>query len=735
MKGKGKWAVLLLVLGMAFTGCFGGGSSTGGSSDEGAVAANDNPILGMFQVTVDPQNAKMEIVPVTLGANSLEPSYSWTNGVIVTDLVTRASASETPTLTLVAYTNLAHGHLIPGSELVKNGGVKCTKGTEYTIKYYTGTAGMGALARTGTAGACNIASGETVTVTYGYGSATNQTWASPDFTTDMSIENHLANFTLEKVRFWTGNTKGLGAAQNPNIAAGYADYPLLQPQSGTTYGKPATTVEPVAGWTAGVCYTSWGHWNSSSTTLNPPNIEGCTLKDHPRQVGLAYAPSWIEPVCGRMTNTIRYTTATSVYQFYLELTGTTNTWNPNPATAAATHDTRFNQNVYSTWYAIMSYLVPDGAGLVGTWCSPVGAQKYWWAGSMVPIKPGSANHCGTLITDPHLPRGAYFAVNFGVEFSDTVEIQAKAFWDAYKLAPNPDVKVGVGAPYMHDASLGVIYDTSTLTPFTANGRTGNPAGSTMFPGGFANNYGTGYNLNHSAGMKKDVGGQRTQFSTTYNTGSPIGYIIAAQYMGAAYAITNFAFFLGNTAHSNTAGSYMTNPYVTQVAAHHVWPASGMPRWAGEWGVAHLVENPPLSGNASLVTEGVDADLDYWLGMIVLKVKTTVNAGDMGSIRFDQTGNNIMTFFYNNRDAANHPSHGGGASEDLSTSYCVKAGGAMAACPGSPDTSWSIWHGIEYPNPALPPGNALGSSSYAIGCPNGDFTCGGHQYVTAVVCIQ
>ena len=722
-----------LIFGLLFflSGCSGG--STGGSSDEGAVVARDNPVLGTWQVSIDPQNAKIEIVPVTLGANSLEPSYSWTNQVMVTDLVIRAMATETPTLSGTNYTNLAHGHIIPGSERVTNGGppVKCTRGTDYYIRYFAVPSGFpphysgtGALARTGMAGACNILSGETVTITYGYGASANQTWASPNFTTDISIENHLLA-TLEKVRFWTGNTSGAGSAQNPTIAAGYADYPLIQPQVGSTYGKPAITASLVSGWTAGVCYTSWGHWNAT------PATEGCTQITHPKG-GVQYAPGWMDPVCGRITNTVRFTNATNPYRFFMQLTGTVNGWNPNYTVSPGnTADSRFNTNAYSTWYALMGYLVPDAAAMINTWCAATsgGTYRYWYQGSLIPVKYGDARHCATLITDPHLVRGTYFSVNFGIEFADTVEKQARTFWNAYKLAPNPDVKLAVGAPYMQTAAIGVIFDQTALTGFTANGRTGH-AGSTYFPGGFVQQYATGYNANASAGFKKVVGaGSRVNGSPFYSIAAPIGFIIAAQYMGSLYATTNFVFFNGGAG----AGSLsQTNPYITQLTANIIHPAANMPKWAGEWGVAHY------NNVGVLLTEGADADLDYWMGMIVMKVKNTAIAGDYGFIRFDQTGNNMLQFYYNNQDASNHPSHLGALTEDLSTTYCVQKGGPMAACPTAPDPAWSIYQAAEYPNLLLPPGNSMAASAYATGCPQGggaDYSCGGHQYVTAVVCVQ
>jgi len=708
MKGKGKWAVFLLALGFAFAGCLG----PSGSSDESAVNAADNPVMGTWQVTIDPSNESISIAPVTLGANSLEPAYSWTNQVIVTDLVNRSSASENPTLVGTTPVNLANGHIIPGSERVMFGTTKCVRGVDYVFNYGAGIgATVGSIARTG-ASVCPP-SGGAVTVTYGYGSSANVVWSAPNFTVDIAVENHL-NATIEKLRSWTGSTSGPGAADTPVLAAGYADYP------NAVYGVPPVIAENVDGWLTGVCYATSGVWDSFVS----PKIEGCKIGAHPKP-GTNYAPSWIDPVCGRMVDTWRFSGTVNTYKFYMQLSGDVHNWSPDNYAFPGGADASFDKNQYSTWYAMMSYLVPDGAGLVGTWCSGAKTQVYWWAGSMIPIRPASSNHCGTLITDPHLPAKTYFAVNFGLEYANNFESQNATFWNTYLGTPDPDIKQGVGAPYTNFMGMGVIFDITKLNTYTVVGRTGH-GGNTTFPGGFVDNNTTSYKSNDAVGFKKGpYDGTKVKRSTSYTPTQ--GWMVVGQYMGAAYADTNFSFFTSQTSPVQTGPMYTTAPYITQVTK--CAPGPGMPRWAGQWGVAHY------NNTCNLVVEGIDADLDYWFGMVVFRVSATAIPGDFAYVRFDAGGNNYLKWLYNNQDASNHPSHGGAASEDLSTTYCVQRGGGIAACPAGQNTSWLIYQGVELPNPDLPPGNAMGFSAFQTGCANGAWTCGGHQYVVASVCVQ
>jgi hypothetical protein len=126
---------------------------------------------------------------------------------------------------------------------------------------------------------------------------------------------------------------------------------------------------------------------------------------------------------------------------------------------------------------------------------------------MVPIKYGSTSHCGTLITNPHIPRGTYFALNFGLEYSDTVEKLGQNFWTNYKSNPNPTATQTVGAYYLNAASAVMIYDNSKLNNFPGSSvfkiRAG--AGGTIEPDGLQQNAvyissGNNYTINQDPGV-------------------------------------------------------------------------------------------------------------------------------------------------------------------------------------------------------------------------------------------
>ena len=737
MKGKGKWAVLLLALGIMFAGCFGSPES----SDESAVAAKDNPVLGTWQVTVDPSSNKVEIVPVTLGANSLEPTYSWTNSLVVTDMVNTLSAATVTVgpLAGTAAINLANGHIVPGSERVlkstcsAGGTGVCKRGTDYIIAYNPGIPGtggastaVGTLARTASSA---IVDGATVTIQYGYYGAntacTGYGLVGTTFTDCIVIENH-TNKVIEKLRSITGMVSIAGPINIGDgvTSTGRSDYPLLQPQTGASYAKPSTTPQPLAGWTAGICYNAWGDWSSNTS----PAIEGCKLLPVPTRSGVYYSPSWLDPVCGRSNvETYNFAGTSSKYRFYMQLTGIANNWSPLNNSAygsTAAEDARFDNVNFSTWRALMAYLVPDGgAALNGTWCNNstggITNAKYWFAGSLAPIKPGATSHCGTLIKDPHLPRNTYFALNIGLEYPDTIEKGAKTFWDTYMAnGDSPSRNQGVGSFYLWSPGVEILYDYNKLLTFAnAQQNTGKlPAGQTQFPGGIVPNASANYRANQSV-MPVMSG----RWSTMNVLTAASGYILSAQNTGISYTSTNFAFF--------TTYGPSTAPYITQVTK--CIPAAGLPRWAGHWGVAHY------NSTCQLVTEGADADLDFWYGMVYFKVRGTALRGDYAFIKFDQTDNNVIVYSWNSNTGVRNIA---AVKDDLDqdVNNCTSKTVGRLACPAvATDLNLVIFKGTELPNPALPPGNLMANTSRAGGCSYGDGgnTCGGHQYSVAVVCVQ
>jgi len=788
MKGKGKWAVLAFALGLFLAGCGGGGGGGGGSSDESAVAAKDNAVLGTWLVNVDPLNNAVSIEPMSLtlgatpntglGDTALTEQYSWTNQIVVTDLTTLASTTVIGFNldgTTLAWKDVLHGTTAPnkkmvvGSEIVyrcttapcRNSGpgvgvgvVKYARGTDYDMNYFTmnndTVAGRSAKIRRTATSTIPSGAGTTVRIKFGYGSASESGYTGGVFTTKIAVENHL-NATIEKLRSWTGNISGDGAEDSPQLgnasdgATGRSDYPLLGGDtSPTNYAKPSTTPQPIAGWVAGVCYTSWGKWTTAAK-----NNEGCTkLKDpydsHP------YSPNNMDPVCGRITETYKFAGTPDKYKFYMQLSGNVFDW----SSGIKPQDSRWDNTNYSTQYSAMAYLVPSSGDT--TWCSQAGAARYWWLGSLAPFKYGSSKRCGTLITNPNLPPRTYFALNMGLEYADTIEDQAKAFWDDYLAnGGTPGKTMSVGSPFFWETSFMLIYDPAVLQAWTATSgtaRTGH-SNSTTFPLGFQDlNDKATYGMNMSVSPKNNPSGGKWDYSNYYpGAGNGMAYIASAQ----SPNVWVLTFFPGpmtyttstrpmkhytsstttvNVSYSVPAGDTVyhqhlnphpdqsqTAPYITQVTKCK--PAAGMPKWAGQWGVAHY------NSTCQLVSEGVDADVDFWSGMQVFKVRHTAKAGSWTSFRFDTSNWNFMNYHYNNKVAkTNDPN------------YCVSIASGKVNCGGltdPPAQGYSIWVNSEMVNPSLPPGQTTGRSSWHVGCPYGDGvrTCGGYQYVQSVVCVR
>lgn len=731
MKGKGKWVAMLFVLGLMYAGCMGAPSSSDGSP----MAASDNPVMGTWEVSVDPLNAKIDIVPIVLGANSLEPTTSWTNQVFVTDLVNRLSATQTNFVmpAVGAWANLPNNHLIQGSVRVWKGGTFLmpttlyAQGTNFNIKLGAGPGLAGGT--TAQIQNVNLVAGTTVNIRYGYGSSTSTTWVPNDLTTKITIENHL-NRTIEKLRTVSGLSSGPGAGLG-YLKAGSSDYPLLQPQVGSTYAKPGTGNGPIDGWTSGLCYSAWGDWKNYS---NPALLktEGCSYFAHPQVSGAYWAPQWIDPVCGRITETFIYSGTANKYKFYMQLTGISYNWNPNYMAAPGGADSRYDKINQTTFYALMASLNPDTAGMLGSWCNnqtTLANSKYWWVGSLAPVKPADTRHCGTLITDPHMTPGNYFALNVGMEFGDTIEKAQKAFWDNYIPtigSPNAeDVARPIGMVFPSNMGFVVLYDGNVLTAFSAaSGRTGH-SGSTLFPGGLVQQFTANYSANMSVAPKEYSNEKWDPGSPTAPVALGMNYVSSGA-QGFGMPNTSFIFFTGGTAGS-------MQPYITQAMSPAVFPADGLPKFAGQAGFAHY------NSTGQLITEGVDADLDFWFGMIVLKVRGTAIPGDWSYLKFDSSENNVVQFFHNNKTANSHP---GGTYDDLGAGvYCQSKTGNIGtgaqACPGAASFGWFIFRSYESPNELLPPGEKLGGSSWAGGCPYGDGvrTCGGTQHVVGVVCVQ
>jgi len=732
MKGKGKWAVLLLALGVMFTGCFG----PSGSSDESAVAAKDNPVIGTFEVTVPALgNNEFSIKPAVLGAASITPVFD-VGGVFATDMVVTAGLPATAVTALVKDAKWqipVPGHIVPGSERVTHtfplpeGFQVLVRGTDYNIEYYP-TAHAGSTVYL-TALNGRLASGATITLGYGSGTCPGQGWDGSKFVACIDVYN-TSRSTIEKLRGWTGAVSGPGSAGTPvvgtGIGLGASDYP-----PGPTYGVPNPTgIAPVEGWAAGVCYNSWGYWSNYNPGMSA--TEGCSYKNHTDDVTIGYAAAWLDPVCGRASNILtpgasyeqwNFAGTDQYYKFYLQLSGETLPWEPNYMLGLANPHAGADNVHYSTWYAALARLTPDFTSPSPLlWCNNKNPalSQFWYRGALMPISAGQpTKHCGTLVTDPYFRPNSYFSMNIGVEYSDEIEQMGQAFWTAYKANPDPAADQGIGALYPKQVNIALLYDQTKLT-LAAEGLTKTIAtGGTAFKGGFAFPNGVNANANMSLGPWYPTGALG-KWKVSNKTIA--GFISSNQSMTTSTQDTKFLWF-------TTSSPLSTAPYITQAVKCFPATVNGgiMPRWAGQWGFTHY------DTACNLIVEGVDADIDYWMGYSVFKVNAAATPGDYAYIRYDQGPNAKLLMFYN-KNTADRQS----ATDDTTVVCGYKSTGLTLTCPPDMNTSdLFIWKGDELADPALPPGHTKGYSARYPDCPlgAGSFTCGGHHWIGPVVCIQ
>jgi len=717
MKAMGKWTVLVAAM-VLMIGCFGGGGS---SSDEDAVPATQNPILGTWQVTVDPQNQKVKIEPVTTGATTYPVGQ-------VTD--------EAVTLNGTTPVNLAHPRNVKDSDRVcagTGGGAPCyTRDVDYVITL----GNPGTIARTPTG---SIPDGGTVYVSYKYYKCTDCSAMDLQLTlgdanvvysdsaglrttrADIWVRNDSGNHTIEEIRSITGSIAGPGAGNNPKLWN--SDYPLLV---GDTPNN--TTNQPVEGWRSGVTYTTRGNW-SNVTVVAPPAVRGAensTAYQLHNRDGNPWMRQSLDPVCGKMSTTWIFSESQQQYRFYLQLTGDAYDWNPD--WLSGVKDSRWGSQWNSTYYLAMAYLTPSGAANEN-WCTGLtNTPNRWYAGSLQKIHPtaGDQDRCGTLITDPHLAPGTYFALNIGLEYADWIETMGTTFWNTYAAgARQPKTQIAVGTPYVRSPSVQILWDPNVLEGFGTGDYTTDSG--TYFAGGFiaapytGTTYFQGANPNGSA-----------KWNITTDIGPHTGwmYVTMTPKNGSSNQFEFFGF------QGTTTSTYL---YVTRATGNgnRCTPLSNLPRFAGPW-VYHY-EDANADGNCEFVTEGADAEIDYWFGMMVMHVLPTANPGDFSYLRGGQDGGQFLAVWWNNKTASDWNA-ANTAYDDIGALFCWKQGStAPETCPNAGDhndPTWVIFRQYEMGNRSLPPGMRKSAYVWAKNCPDGKgYTCGQYQQMIGVVCVQ
>ena len=547
-------------------------------------------------------------------------------------------------------------------------------------------------------------------------------------TANITIKNS-TNLYWEELRAMIGGTSGPGLTATLRNS----DYPLI---GGATSDRPnILTTQPVDGWNSGQCYTTGGAW---ADYLHPV-VQGCETIPHPANA-LPYMTQWMDPVCGKLSETWKFSGSQSQYVFYMQLTGNNYPWEPDTG-SVVTPDARWNKTYYPTYYAQLAYLVPTSAALdtatTGGACAGAdAARKAYWDGAMSRVKADAAetNRCGTLITNPHLAPGTYFALNLGLEYPDYIETKAGTFWSTYAAvaAKNIYAAAATGTPYYTTMMFEILLDPGVLQTFSSPAATPN---GTVFPGGFTRLFTGASTLSQSTKPWSHAKWQIDEPAS--NSGA---YFYSSQNTAAGAAAGAFEFFK-----APSTAPFRTFMYISESATEYCGGTGNsmvnFPYHAGMWGVAHYELNGALYPKCKLVTEGADADIDFWFGMMVMKVRRSTDAvplaGDWSYIRFDQTANNFMKLQWNNKTASNLTT--GGVYEDPGTTFCFRKGtvDAPPVCPGTMDNSDLLINGgKQVGNPSLPPGIRSDNPAWNSDvCPKGKNTCGGNQYVVGVVCVQ
>jgi len=602
MKVKGKWAVLLILMAI-LVGCSGGGGGGGGSSssssDEPLIPGSDNPIRGTWKVTVNPRGEDLTIEPVTLGATG------WPVGIVLDEQVSLPGEVEV---------NLANKRCVAKSAEVYSGagktGAKYVGSgptPDYSFNIQSGKPAVNCTIKRIAAG--TIGDGQNVYVNYRYFRCTdcdamdigftvtdaNVSYANSVTTADITIEN-MGPYIIEEIRSITGLVAGAGAANNPTLSN--SDYPLAV--GDTPDATPADDL--VDGWSSGLCYATHGNW----TNCFSPAVQGCKTTPHP-QLDSPYMVQGLDPVCGKMTDTWEFSGSREQYVFYMQLTGNVYPWIPDWTNTGSARDPRWiqtaagpgtgagtsgNSQWFSTYYASLAYLQPNDAYMADPTgeCSSDGSGKafyYGYAGT-ASLKTGETKRCGTLITDPHLKPGTFFALNVGLEFSDWMETYNQDFWDEYiAIAPasrNPKADLSKGAPYINVYDFQLMWDTAIVETFAAGNYT--TPGETYFKGGFVRPYTAG-----AAGDGPDVGvynqvslpSRNAKWEVLDAVNAAKGFMFSLQNikMGAGGA---FSFFAAPATDPYRTYLYITNTGICGSAAN---PLTGLPRFRRSVGTCSL----------------------------------------------------------------------------------------------------------------------------------------------------
>jgi len=484
---------------------------------------------------------------------------------------------------------------------------------------------------------------------------------------------------------WDVRTRS-NQSTNPAASVGNADYTwTCSPWPSCVEVNTKNTDKPIN--EAGYCVTESGDFKN---LLSPYVKEGCET-----YVRKALATPWqfIHPRCGTINITQDFKgVSTGQYTFYTDLFAS---WYPEVPRDLAGNviDSRWTgtansyavngpENHRTMWIDVSD--LTDKAG-------PPQGYRTW--------RPG-CSYRANITNDAQFAVGKYFAVQVAYEYPDRIE-------------RDPDIAV-VGCSgsyeYYDNFSFAIIWDDAILGKVAADKLT--PGLTQIYTGV----------VSHCGGYKYGKNPKDHCADKKYNTYKPVG-TIATDNNQVGFVSTSQLIPVGNFQTFGDLTGYMTYYWITNTKnlvlvdyVSYVPVTVNAPVNMGHKGLVHIDH-----GTGAIVHEGVDADIDYIVGLYYLWVKAGTS-GKGSFIALQQSPYTNTTMKYTN-----------GTAKDRTNDYqhCYDAA-TMTYSFGncSPVAEWTpVSGGSEKANGNLPGGEAI---MFSGGSPTG---LGGYQMKATHVCVQ
>ena len=489
-------------------------------------------------------------------------------------------------------------------------------------------------------------------------------------TCTVQVKNKSKNYYMANMRTWSyQNSNPLGATLST------PDFPNTADGTTTTWTQPGAVPLNDAG-KAGYCYVEDGKWKKSSGKNFWP--KGCQTHGYKTVLDTWATNQMIHPDCGTQTVTWIFTTQAAPYTFYTALVNIGTTGSPPGDHSAqgdpgwypenALNDSRMDLT-HKSLFVVKPYKL-DMVCPAGWSCTTGGGEGKWGCYStsnavLEGWKIGSA-YCSTpLDTSVGLAAGRYFAVDVGIEYADRLESQNHT---------GLQNDTGPSTCFEWDYSLQALYtwDPTILRTATAiSGYTGNTSSTYME-----------ITTNHKYSLFSGENGGGEDDENSYRD-TDAGLRDYVSDVGSNFWYLKRSLTLG--AKMTFISSTKTALLCTVASSTKYTPVLQMPNdGIGWYGFAKMNSNCTTYTN-----DGIDADVDLWLGMHYMRVYPTAPSGSGSVIKLESDSDFSGLVLY----SSNCTRAGGSNSVDgdiLSTwCYpCVNVGVGTGTCTADGDGSGS-----------------------------------------------